>query len=961
MIHLTIDHLPVEVEEGTTILQAARKLGISIPTLCHMEGLFPDGSCRICIVEVANAGRTQLVASCSMPCREGDVILTRSQAVIHSRRKILDLLLSNHRVHCFSCPANGDCRLQDLCYEYGVSETSFSGQTTPAEIDDSNPFFTYDPSLCILCHRCVNTCTQIVGRGAIHTMNRGFDSRIGGPAELNWSQGICESCGNCVQACPTGALSMKFRKRFRASQIDRKVRTTCPHCGAGCQMELLFHDGKVVGAQGADGPSNHGLLCVKGRCGSFDFLHSGDRLTDPLIKDRATGKFRKASWDEAMDLVASKFTQIKQTYGPDALAGFACSRSANEDIYMLQKLVRTAFGTNNTDNCARVCHAPTVAGLATTLGSGAMTNTIEDITRDCDAILLVGSNAEEAHPVLGMQLRAAVRRGAKLIVVDPRDIDLAKQADIHLKLRPGTNVAFANGMLHVIFEENLQDEAFIRSRTEVDQYERLRKLVEPYTPEKVAEICRIDPDDLRAAARMYAKADAAPIIYCLGVTEHSTGTEGVMSLSNLAMVTGKLGRPGCGVNPIRGQNNVQGGCDMGALPTDFPGYQKVLDPAVVAKFEQAWGVPLSPNPGLKATDCFPAMLEGTIKGLFIFGEDPMRTDPDTHHVQRALQALDFLVVDDLFLTETAKMADVVLPGRAYAEKEGTFTNTERRVQRIRKAVEGPGNSRLDTDIFTDLMNRMGYPQPYLTAAEIMDEAASLIPSFAGISHARLDSDEIGGQGLQWPCTGKDHPGTPILHVGRFTRGKGTYCLAEYKPAQELPDEEYPLLLATGRNLYHYNAMAMTDKTPGLMELAGHSYIELHVDDARALDVRSGERVRVTSRRGTICTEARVSRKTNPGECWMPMHYLDGGANWLTNAALDGIARAPEYKVCAVRVEKLSDAEAYDANGTYITQSMVAQARNDLYAQQLGIPGKCAAGEEPDAPASSDDCSKLCKA
>ena len=589
-----------------------------------------------------------------------------------------------------------------------------------------------------------------------------------------------------------------------------------------------------------------------------------------------------------------------------------------------------------------------------------MTNTIADITQDSDVIMIVGSNSEEAHPVLGMQLRAAVRRGAKLIVADPRDIGLAGQANIHLKLRPGTNVALVNGLLHVIFEENLQNDAFIQSRTEVEKYEQLRELVKSYTPERVAEICGVRADDIRAAARLYATANAAPILYCLGVTEHSTGTEGVMSLSNLAMVTGKLGRPGCGVNPIRGQNNVQGACDMGALPTDFPGYQKVANPEVLAKFEKAWGVSLNPKPGLKATDCFPAAIRGEIKGLFIFGEDPMRTDPDTHHVKRALEALDFLVVDELFLTETAKLADVVLPGCSYAEKEGTFTNTERRVQRIRKAVEAPGNARLDTDIFTDLMNRMGYAQPYLTSAEIMDEIASVTPSFAGISHARLDSEAVAGNGLQWPCKAPDHPGTPIMHVGMFARGKGSYYLAEYKAAQELPDADYPLLLVTGRNLYHYNAMAMTGKTPGLMEIEGHSYLELNTKDAEALGIRDGERVRVSSRRGTVSTEARVSGKTNPGECWMPFHYLDGGANWLTNAALDDIARAPEYKVCAVRIEKYSEADSYNEKGEYITQGMIADARNAIYDQQLCTACRCADGEEIVPPESRDDWTGLCK-
>ena len=523
--------------------------------------------------------------------------------------------------------------------------------------------------------------------------------------------------------------------------------------------------------------------------------------------------------------------------------------------------------------------------------------------------MLVGSNPEEAHPVIGMQIRQAVQqRGCRLIVVDPRNTDLSYDADVHLKLKPGTNVAFANGMIHIIIEEGLYDKEFVENRTETDKFEELKKLVAPYTPERVAEICHLDKNKLIEAARLYANAKAAPIMYCLGVTEHSTGTEGVMALSNLAMVCGKLGRPGCGVNPIRGQNNVQGACDMGAMPTDFTGYQKVANPDVIKKFEEAWGVELNHEVGTKATECFHKMITGDIKGLFIFGEDPMVSDPDTNHVIKALSSLEFLVVDELFLTETAKFADVVLPGRGYLEKEGTFSNTERRVQRVRKAIEGPEGSRLDTDIFTDLMNRMGYPQPYLTAAEIMDEIASVTPSFAGISHERLDSEEVAGRGLQWPCTGKDHPGTPILHAGKFSRGLGTYNIAEYKESAELPDEEYPLLMMTGRILYHYNACAMTGREEGINEISNSSFIELNPVDAEKAGIKDGEWIRVSSRRSAIRSQARVSDKTSPGECWMPFHFLDGNSNWLTNGALDSIAKAPEYKVCAVRIDKLTGNE-----------------------------------------------------
>lgn len=541
------------------------------------------------------------------------------------------------------------------------------------------------------------------------------------------------------------------------------------------------------------------------------------------------------------------------------------------------------------------------------LGSGAMTNSIEDVTRQADVIMLVGSNPEEAHPVIGMQVRAAVERGCRLIVVDPRDIGLAAQADIHLKLRPGTNVAFANGMVNYLIQNALYDEDFVRDRTE--GFEILAATVRGCTPSWVEDVCGIDRRDLVQAAKMYAAADAAAIVYCLGVTEHSTGTDGVMALSNIAMVTGNLGKPGGGVNPLRGQNNVQGACDMGAGPDDLPGYQKVADPEAVRRFERAWGTALPRERGLKATECFPAMIEGRIKGLFLFGEDPVRTDPDTAHVIRALESLDFLVVDDLFLTETAKYADVVLPGRSYAEKEGTFTNTERRVQRVRKAVDGPAGARLDTDIFIEVMNRMGYAQPSLTASQVMDEIASVTPTYGGMSHLRLDGADVAGRGLQWPCPTREHPGTPILHMGEFSQGLGAFSTPEYQPSAELPDDEYPLMLTTGRILYQYNACAMTGRTDGVNEIADRSFIELNEGDAAALGIAEGDPVRVSSRRGAIASTARVSTKTNPGQTWMPFHFQDGSSNWLTNAALDRVSKAPEYKVCAVRVEKMDAGEA----------------------------------------------------
>lgn len=894
-INVEIDHIPCQVAPETTILTAAFSLGIQIPTLCYMKELAPDGSCRMCVVEVDGGRKKGLVTACSEHCSEGMKIFTRSDKVIEARRFVLDLLLSNHKEHCFSCPQNGSCRLQDYCVEYGVEYSSYGkGRRVQGTKDTSSPFFDYDPQLCIMCRRCVRVCEELQGRNVISLKDRGFDTMITTSYEKPWSKTTCESCGNCVSHCPTGALSAKDHKRYRSWEVT-KVRTTCPHCATGCQMDLLVKNNRIVGAEPADGPSNHNILCVKGKFGSYKFVSSGDRLTYPMI--RRNGQLEQATWEEALDLIARKFKDIQKKYGHDAVAGFSCSRAPNEDNFVFQKMMRAAFHTNNVDNCARICHSASVTGLAMTLGSGAMTNPIADITGDVDVILLVGSNPTEAHPVIGAQIRRAVRRGTRLIVVDPRKIDLTDDAALHLQIKPGTNVAFANGMMHVIWTEGLADMEYITSRTE--GFEALSQILKDYPPEKAAEICHIDKDDLIKAARMYAKAAKAPIIYCLGVTEHSTGTEGVMSLSNLAMMTGKLGKPGCGVNPLRGQNNVQGACDMGCLPTDFPGYQKVVNPESLHKFETAWNTALNPKPGLTSTEVFPAAIEGRIKGLYIFGEDPVVTDPDTTHIEKALNSLDFLVVQELFLTETTAYADVVLPGVSYAEKEGTFTNTERRLQRVRKAVRPEGLARDDIQIFCDVMERMGYACRYDSAAQVMDEIAAVTPSYGGISHARLDA----GESLQWPCTSSDHKGTPILHVDRFSRGLGYFYPAVYKASKEIPDKEYPILLTTGRMLYHYNTRAMTGRTEGLNEICNESYIEVNEEDAAALGISHGDKVTVTSRRGEITSTARVGKKISPGEAFMTFHFADGNVNRVTNAALDDLARIPEYKACAIRIGK----------------------------------------------------------
>lgn len=897
-VTLSIDNQEVTVPKGTTILEAAKGLGVEIPTLCHLKELAPDGSCRMCVVEVEGGRRGGLTTACTAHCQEDMVVATHSEKVADSRRFILDLLLSNHKLECFSCGKNGDCQLQQYALDYGIDATSFTeGKRMPCHQEDtSNPFFSYDPEKCIMCRRCARVCQLRQGRDVLSIANRGFETKMMPSYGQAFDQSICESCGNCVSSCPTGALTAKDMKEYRKWETQ-KIPTTCPHCGTGCQMNLLVKNNRLVGVEPLDGPANKNLLCVKGKFASYKFVGSGDRLTEPLIK--RNGIFEPASWEEALTLVSSKFNEIKAENGPDALAGFSCSRATNEDNYVFQKMVRAAFGTNNVDNCARVCHSASVHGLAQTLGSGAMTNPIADITEDVDMILLVGSNPEEAHPVIGAQIRQAIQRGTQVVVVDPRKINLVKDSALHLQVQAGTNVAFANGMMHVILKEGLADRHFIEERTE--GFSDLEKMVADYTPEKVAEICHIHPEDLIQAARMYAKAEKAPIIYCLGVTEHSTGTEGVMSMSNLAMLVGKVGKPGCGVNPLRGQNNVQGACDMGCMPYDFSGYQKVNNPEVIDKFEKAWHVPLNRNTGLTSTKVLPAATAGNVKGLYIFGEDPIVTDPDTGHVRQALESLDFLVVQELFMTETAAYADVVLPGISYAEKDGTFTNTERRVQRVRKAVEPRGQAREDYEIFCEVMTRMGYPCAYESAKEIMKEISAVTPSFGGINYERLEKES-----LQWPCRSLTDPGTPIMHVGSFARGKGLFKAIPYKQAQELPDEEYPYLMSTGRMLYHYNTRAMTGRTEGINQIANHSYIEINAVDAQALGIQEGDKVEVHSRRGKIETYAAVGNRVFPQEVFMTFHFPDGNVNEITNAVFDDIATIPEYKVCAVAIKPVNE-------------------------------------------------------
>lgn len=892
MIKLTIDNKQVEVEKGTTVLEAARKAGIDIPTLCHDPRLESSlgGACRMCLVEVQ--GMRTLSPSCTMPATEGMNVSTRSERVVQGRKIVLDLIWSRHPHDCLTCTAAGNCKLQDYSFEYGVKGSRFENPEDEVfPLDHSNKFYYFDKNKCILCGKCVRVCNELQQTHAIGMNERGFDTHVAPPFDDPLAQSNCVSCGNCVSVCPVGALVPKRTDRFRYWEV-RKVRTTCSFCGVGCQMELLMKGDKIVEVSPFPGAANNNMLCVKGKFG-YKFVNHTDRLTTPLIKK--DGQFQQATWDEAYDLIVSKLKEAIDNHGADSVAGFSSARCTNEENYLFQKFLRAVVGTNNVDHCARLCHASTVAGLATTLGSGAMTNTNLEALKS-DVILVSGSNTTEAHPVIGAHIQQAREKGAKLIVAEPREIELAKEADLFLQIKPGTNVAFFNGLMNVIISEGLQDRAYIEARTE--NYEELEQIVASYTPDRVAEICGINAEDLIAAAKMYAEAEKASIYYSMGVTQHSTGTQGVMSVSNLALLCGNIGIEGGGVNPLRGQNNVQGACDMGALPGDYPGYQKVNDPKAQEKFEKAWGRSLSNKAGLTVTEVISGVEHGTVQFLYVMGENPMVSDPDTKHVEEALMKANFIVVQDIFLSETAELADVVLPAASFAEKDGTFTNTERRVQRVRQALKPVGDSKPDWIILVELMNRMGYDAHYNHPSEILEEVAALTPQYGGISFQRIEEE-----GLQWPCPTKDHPGTPILHTESFSRGKGLFKPADYIESAEMPDHEYPYIMTTGRILYHYHTRTMTKRVKGIDVMFPKSYIEINPVTASRLGVADGEMVKVTSRRGDIVTAAKVTDKVVEDVVFMPFHFFENGANQLTGTAVDPTAKIPELKVTAVRLEK----------------------------------------------------------
>ena len=921
-VQLCIDGVAVTVPAGTSVMRAAAEAGIKVPRLCATDSLQAFGSCRVCLVEVE--GVKGYPASCTTPVQPGMVVHTQTGKLGRLRRQVMELYISDHPLDCLTCPTNGDCELQDTAGELGLREVryGFAGANhLDAARDTSNPYFTFDPSRCIVCSRCVRACEETQGTFALSIQGRGFDSTVSAGQGESFMESECVSCGACVKACPTATLTEN--SIIERGIPEHSVLTTCAYCGVGCAFRAEVKGDTVVRmTPHKDGRANEGHACVKGRF-AFGYATHRDRITTPMVRDSIDEPWRRVSWEEAIAFTAQRLRAIQQQHGRNSIGAISSSRCTNEEVYLVQKLVRAGFGNNNIDTCARVCHSPTGYGLKTTLGESAGTQTFASVEH-ADVVMVMGSNPTEAHPVFGSRLKRRLRRGAKLIVIDPRAIELVNaphiRADYHLAVNPGANVALLNAMAHVIAVEGLHDQDFVAARCDTAQFARwLAFIREPrHAPEELEAATGVAASLLRAAARLYASGGNAAIYYGLGVTEHSQGSTAVMAIANLAMLTGNVGREGVGVNPMRGQNNVQGSCDMGSFPHELPGYRHISDAATRKLFEREWQVTLDPEPGMRIPNMFDAAIDGAFKGLYCQGEDVAQSDPNTQHIQAALASLECLVVQDIFLNETAKFAHVFLPGSSFLEKNGTFTNAERRISPVRRVMP-PLAGREDWQVTRDLANALGCAMDYTHPAQIMEEIARLTPSFHGVSYARLD--ELGS--IQWPCNGEHPEGTATMHVDQFVRGKGYFAITEFVATEERANRRYPLLLTTGRILSQYNVGAQTRRTANS---AWHpeDKLEIHPHDAEERGIVDGDWVGISSRVGDTVLRASLSEGVKPGVVYTTFHHPLSGANVITTDNSDWATNCPEYKVTAVQVTRVTEPSAWQAR----------QRRFDRRQQQL---------------------------
>ena len=891
---------PVSGFSNETIIETAKRHGIDIPHLCYMPGMRPDGNCRSCVVEIK--GERVLAPSCCRYPKAGMEVVSDSARAVHSQKMVLELLQSDMADASYK----PDSELALWADKLGVGKPRFERRDQPAA-DLSHPAMTVNLDACIQCTRCVRACREEQVNDVIGYAFRGHHSKIVFDLDDPMGLSTCVACGECVQACPTGALAPA--KNAYQVVADKKVSSICPYCGVGCQLTYHVKDNRIVRVDGRDGPANESRLCVKGRYG-FDYVHHKQRLTKPLIRKPGFPKsadfvmdpadplsvFREATWEEALDVAANKLREIRDTRGKNALSGFGSAKGSNEEAYLFQKLVRTGFGTNNVDHCTRLCHASSVAALLEGLGSGAVSNPVMDVMK-AEVVIVIGANPTVNHPVAATWIKNAVKNGTRLILADPRRSDLARHAAHYLQFKPDTDVALLNAMMHTIIHEDLVDEKFIQERTA--GYEALKKNVDGYSPEAMAPLCGIPAEEIKAVARLYAKSDASMIFWGMGISQHVHGTDNARCLIALALMTGQVGRPGTGLHPLRGQNNVQGASDSGLIPMMYPDYQRVDDIDTRKKFEELWGMPLDPQPGLTVVEIMDAVHAGNITGMYIMGENPAMSDPDVQHARAALADLEMLVVQDIFLTETCYHADVILPATAFPEKTGTFTNTDRIVQLGRQALQPPGDAKPDLWIIVELARRLGLAWAYKGPRDVFDEMRKAMPSIAGITWERLEKEDA----VTYPCEHEGDPGDIVVFTDNFPTksGRGKFVPADIIPADERPDNDYPIVLITGRQLEHWHTGSMTRRATVLDAIEPQAMVSIHPLDLAAINGQPGDVVTVESRRGKVSLYARADDGIPRGAVFIPFAYYEAAANILTNPALDPFGKIPEFKYCAVKV------------------------------------------------------------